>query len=547
MQGFALRARENGNVPTSVKYNNVRRLIHDEAVIQRAPSAQKHLIRMKRGFIIYGLTYIFALFAFPADGATLPTSPKTASAAPFLNKTFPTTALPGSATTQPYSPDYSLRVIPQLHYLPPPGSGFTPSPPTGPLTGAGTYLSSHGIYLRALAVDEFARNVTGGQKKGYGNSFAIPFGADIDFDKLIGLRGSSLHITINKSIGNSLASDYTENTVSFQTRYKSYHNFRLAAFAYTQKLFSERLIVTGGRISALTFFDESSIYCNFQNNAFCFKPLSIALQNGAWNFFPFSSWGGFMKIRPTNRLHISGGIFEYDPTSYPTNGWNFGTSTSTGISWGAEIGLHSQSVLDSHAYHIAAGAFGNTAAIADPYLNQRYQPKLSAGGASLMHSGQTGFYIQGDIVTMRFGENHRQNVTFFGGTAYEPENYLKFKSQSTLGFIVSGLFASRPNDTLGLAGTYYQLGDRQRKFLQLRRLRAGGHQSVYSDEGIIELNYNALIMRGVHLMPNIQYVISPDNMLKSAYPYSSKNILTFGIRLTVEAGAVLGFPVYPGN
>lgn len=155
--------------------------------------------------------------------------------------------------------------------------------------------------------------------------------------------------------------------------------------------------------------------------------------------------------------------------------------------------------------------------------------------------------MQGDIVVARFGQNKHRNITLFGGIAYEPENYLKFKSQSTLGVVISGLFARRSQDTIGIAGSYYQLGSREKQFLMQRRLMSGGHQKIYSDEGIFEVNYNALIMRGIHLMPNIQYVLSPDNILKPASAHSSKNILAFGVRMTVELGAVLGMPVYPGN
>lgn len=485
--------------------------------------------------------------AHAAQTTGLHSPPHTMPSSPSDTLTSPVLQIRKKSSPLTYSPAYSQHVISQLHYLPPPGTGFIPSPPTGPLTREGSFLANAGIYLRALAVDEFARNVTGGQKKGYGNSFAIPFGADLDLEKLLSLKGGSFHITLNTSIGNSLASDYTGNTVSFQTRYKAYHNLRLAALAYTQKLFSDHITITTGRISALTFFDQSSIYCNFQNNAFCFKPLSIALQNGAWNFFPFSNWGGFIKIQPSKRFYISGGIFEYDPFSYPGNGWNFSTHGSSGASWGTEVGFHSPNVLAAHAYHIAAGAFGNTASVADPYLNKNYQPKLSAKGITLLHSGQTGFYVQGDIVVARFGKNKRRNITLFGGIAYEPENYLKFKSQSTLGVVISGLFASRPQDTVGIAGSYYQLGSREKQFLMQRRLMSGGHQKIYSDEGIFEVNYNALIMRGIHLMPNIQYVLSPDNILQPASAHSSKNILVFGLRMTVELGAVLGMPVYPGN
>lgn len=452
-----------------------------------------------------------------------------------------------AATPQASSTKHSdtARALPQLHVLPPPGSGYTPPPPTGPLRGIGNALADKGIYLRALLVDEFAANATGGQGRGHGNSLAMPFGTDIDLDKLVGWDGAVFHMSINKSIGTSLAAEHTGNAVSFQTRYKTYHNMRLSALSLDQDLFDGKINITGGRVSALTFFNASTIYCNFQNNSVCFNPAVLPIQNKSLSFFPYGTWGGRVKVNPSKRFYAEIGAFETNPSLNPTNGFDFSTKSDTGVMTAMEIGFQSASPLADHAYHVRLGAYRNSAPVSDPFFNTNGLSRVRFKGTPLLHQdGQTGWYAMGDVVLARLGADRRRNVTLFGGTIGSPDDYTLFKNQTLLGAVVTGPFANRPEDTFGIVGSYIRLGNREVDFLQASRRAAGGIDDVRDAEGIFEINYGFKVMRGIRINPNVQYIVDPDNILKPTAEHQSKNILAFGVRLSVEVGAVLGFPVW---
>ena len=413
---------------------------------------------------------------------------------------------------------------------------------TGPLAPLGRSLADKGIYLRFLAVDEFAGSVSGGQERGVGNSYALPFGTDLDLDRMIGLKGSFIHVSMNVSKGTSLSADHAGNAISFQTRYKAFQNLRLAALAIEQNLFDGKLNISGGRVSPLTYFNQSNIYCTFQNNSVCFNPAVVPIQDRALGFFPYGTWGGRIKLAPTKGFYVQAGLFEANPSLNSTNGFDWSTRGSTGHQTAVELGFQSASPKAHYPWHLRIGGYHNTSDVADPYLNSDHQPRLTAGGTPLQHDGQAGWYVMGDAVTGHLHGDVKRPVTVFGGMIGSTENYVPFKGQAIAGVILTGPLATRPRDTLGLVGSYIRIGDRQVDYLQASRIATGGTDRVRRGEAIFELNYGMVIGRNVRISPNIQYVVNPDNFLQPRARKQSGDVLAFGLRISVDIAGLLGMP-----
>lgn len=417
-----------------------------------------------------------------------------------------------------------------------------PNTVQGPLAGFGRNLADKGIYLRFLAVNEFAGSVSGGQERGVGNSYALPFGADLDMDRMVGLKGSFIHVSMNVSRGTSLAADHAGNAISFQTRYKAVQNLRLAALAIEQNLFGGKVNISGGRVSPLTYFNQSNLYCTFQNNSVCFNPAVVPIQDRALGFFPYGTWGGRIKVTPSKGFYVQAGIFEANPSLNVTNGFDWSTRNATGHQTAFELGFQSSDPKARNPWHLRIGGYHNTSDVADPYLNTAGRPRIAAGGSALVHDGQAGGYVMGDAVAAHLGGNEKRPVTVFGGVIASTNDYVPFKGQAIAGVIVTGPFAGRPKDTLGLVGSYIRLGSRQVDFLQASRLRAGGTDRVLAGEGVFELNYGFAAAPGIRVNPNIQYVMNPDNLPRPAAVHRSRDILAFGLRLTVDIAGILGMP-----
>jgi len=413
---------------------------------------------------------------------------------------------------------------------------------TGPLASIGKALADRGIYLRFLAVDEFAGSVSGGQDRGVGNSYALPFGTDLDLDRMVGLKGSFIHLSMNVSRGTSLSADHAGNAISFQTRYKAFQNVRLAALAIEQNLFDGKMNISGGRVSPLTYFNQSNIYCTFQNNSVCFNPAVVPIQDRALGFFPYGTWGGRVKVAPMKGFYVQAGLFEANPSLNSTNGFDWSTRGSTGHQTAVEVGFQSSSPKAIYPWHVRIGGYHNTSNVSDPYLNSKGQPRLVAGGIPLQHRGQAGWYVMGDAVAAHFHGDQKRPVTLFGGLIGSTNDYVPFTGQAIAGVILTGPLASRPRDTLGLVGSYIRIGERQVDYLQASRIAAGGTDRVRRGEAIFELNYGMAVGRNVRISPNIQYVVNPDNFLQPRARKQSNDILAFGLRLSVDIAGLLGLP-----
>ncbi len=209
---------------------------------------------------------------------------------------------------------------------------------------------------------------------------ASAFGGDLDLDRLVGLTGGQVHVTFNKSIGQSLAAEDTLNGVSFQTRYKTFQNTRLAILAYEQDLFGGAVNVAAGRVSALTYFNASPVYCNFQSNAICFNPSVVPIDDRGLSFFPYGTWGGRIKVSPNKRFYAEVGVFEANTALQASNGLDFSTRKDTGVQIPVEIGFQSASPAAKHAYHVRVGGYLNTSPYADPSLNASGRPIIPSAG-----------------------------------------------------------------------------------------------------------------------------------------------------------------------
>ena len=80
----------------------------------------------------------------------------------------------------------------------------SPSTLTGEWGGLRTELRDEGIDLTAGYTSEFATNISGGTRKDATETGQFSFGATVDTDKLLGLKGGTLQTTITFRRGHDL-------------------------------------------------------------------------------------------------------------------------------------------------------------------------------------------------------------------------------------------------------------------------------------------------------------------------------------------------------
>ena len=120
--------------------------------------------------------------------------------------------------------------------------------------------------------------------------------------------------------------------------------------------------------------------------------------------------------------------------------------------------------MPARASGVAAGSFGrdhssvrlaaitNTGRYADPLLNTAGPNRILNGGSPNTDVGASEVYLQAQQMVYRPDGSDRR-VTLFGGANWATSGELDIEKIVLAGAYYEGLFAERPNDTLGVLST----------------------------------------------------------------------------------------------
>ncbi len=135
--------------------------------------------------------------------------------------------------------------------------------------------------------------------------------------------------------------------------------------------------------------------------------------------------------------------------------------------------------------------------------------------------GNSGVYGFVDLPVIARGASGRQLAAFLRyGVANDRLNV--FGSYLGAGAVVTGLFASRPEDRLGLAVASARVGEPFQKMTAARGANATDHETT------VELTYRARLNKVLWLQPDIQYVINPGSDPRL------ENALVWGLRIELS-------------
>lgn len=403
------------------------------------------------------------------------------------------------------------------------------------LSAFGESLRDAGVVLRATVFDDFAAVVHGGEKRGHTNVVSESFGADFDLERLLGWRGARFHVTFNQENGPSASADLVNTGIVLQSRFKPYDNLRLAIMTYEQEFADGRVNVEAGRTTPLMYFNVSAIYCQFQSNALCATPLAAPLYNGSLSPYPYSTWGGRVRVKTSAHTYVQAGAFEVDPSLIPSNGFVWSTGRATGVVYPVEFGYGSELKTTRYARHLRLGGFHDSSDFNDPFVR-------TEAGLPKTHDQRNGWYAMGDQVVYRPDPASTRNVVLFGGYTQVTDQASKYHGQAVLGAVATGLVPGRPLDTIGVSVNRFRLGDSEVAMLDARRVQAGGAPSVHAEETLFELNYGVQLARGVRLLPALQYLIHPDTSVRPSVRAQPGNAFLVGFRLTIDLHDALGWP-----
>jgi porin len=371
--------------------------------------------------------------------------------------------------------------------------------------GFRSWLEKYGITPALTIVTDALGNPVGGMRKDFRGASNLGLDLRFDLEKLFGLEGGSFELSFSERFGSSLSREDIGNVFTVQQVYGG-QTYRLVDMAYQQRLLDDRVGFRAGRIAAGDDFLVSPYNYVFVQNGFDGNPVGIFLNAPGMTAYPNATWGALVKGRPSERTYVMGGAYNGD-TSIRDN-------KQHGVDWSmdgplftiGEAGYQLNSLPDDQ------GLLGNYKA-GLWYDDSRYLDFNTAerGRSPRVSRGNWGFYGLFDQVLVRLGEpgsNRGFGVT--GSVLVSPDQSVsQMPFFATGGFLVRGLFPSRPTDVGGFGVVFgYFSNDLQDS--QRRAQRSAPTIGVKQYETALELTYRFRFLGdALFFQPDLQYIIRP--------------------------------------
>ena len=371
--------------------------------------------------------------------------------------------------------------------------------------GLRTGLEDRGITPTLTFVTDIAGNPVGGRSQGITEADNLGLDLLFDLDKLAGLEGASFLISMSQRNGESLSAKRVGNVFTIQQVYGG-QTFHLIDMAYQQKLFDDRVDIRLGRIGAGDDFLVSPYDYLFMQNGFDGNPVGIFFNSPGMTAYPNASWGALLKVKPTLRTYIMGGLYNGDPSIRDIDHNGADMSMNGPVFVIGEIGYQRNGLPgDSRRLgNYKAGVW---------YDNSEFTDYNSVGYAQPAGTkrGNWGFYTLFDQVLVPFGElTSNRGFGLFGSFMVAPdESVSQMPYFFTAGFACRGIFESRPLDSAGFGVVYGSFsGDLSNA--QEREQQLDPTVGAQDYETVLEWTYRFNLRKGaLFFQPDLQYVIRP--------------------------------------
>ena len=331
-------------------------------------------------------------------------------------------------------------------------------------------------------------NPSGGENQGTNYTHIMIFGANVDFEKIIGLKGASMRISgaynTGKDLSGKIGNFFTISESAVTGGWMFYELY------YSQKLelpWDDVLVITAGRMSMADSFASLPVFGYLGSGAMDSTAESIFFAS------PFTSstiatWGVVADYQTANDLTFSYGLFQVPPNVNASDwrGTDFGIGSDDGYMMLMQVKWNPTFAGNLQGEYMVGG-----------YFFDGYDMARLSNSASFKDEG-FGFYIQGQQMVWVDENDPNRNITVWAGLQYSPTKTISaITYQPYAGVQFSGFVPCRPNDSIFLSWT------------------TGFFSSDYNNnqsncETIFELNYLFQVNQYVSLQPVMQYVLNPN-------------------------------------
>lgn len=390
------------------------------------------------------------------------------------------------------------------------------------------WLRAHGLNYLLDNTNEFAGAITpptrgrtpgfNNYKQGASNAGQYAMQLDVNWEKLAGLKGFATHmITVGRygTTANRMFGDWLNHA---SEDYGGGGNVVVhLVYAYGEEtLFGGRLAIAAGRMSEISDFAASPLFCNFQNGSFCGRPKGITDTNYDAGY-PAATWGFRVRGRPTRSVYVQTGVYPIENGIYQVyqhrTGFKFNGANIIGYAAPIESGWE-----PSFAHGTLPGHYKLGAQVFSTPQNDNFFD-LYGGSYALtrlkqkQHSASWSTWAMFDQRLLHYKDKDSGLTALWGVIYNDPHTSLR--EYVAYGALINrGYFASRPFDTMGLSFTYTKIARgvtmTDQDLLDLGRTLPNHATGVQRHAMVMEANYAIHVMRGVIFTPLLEYYFRPN-------------------------------------
>ena len=451
--------------------------------------------------------------------------------------------LPGQAATSDQPPSPPTAELPSVE---------TSLGPYGDPGGYRAYLKTRGIIYSLTYIGETLGNASGGQRRGAIYEGRLDGQLDVDLDTLAGLKGLAFHTNFYQIHGHGLSRYYLGN-LNTASGIEAVASTKLYELWLEQKVLDDKLGIRFGQLAADTEFLISQYGGLFVNATYGFPAITANdLPNGG-PAYPLATPAVRLKWSPTDELTILAAVFNGDPAG---NGPGDPQRNARG---GVEFRAVDPPLLIAEAaysYKLGRGdeALPGTVKFggwrhAGRFDDLRYAAPAPGATAFLLADpgssgiarrfrGNSGIYGVVDQLVYRTPGTADGGLGLFLRASTSPgdRNLVDFYVDG--GLTYKGLVPGRPDDTLGVAGAYVQIGRGARGLDRDTALfNPDAFSPIRSSEAQIEVTYQAQVVPGFTVQPDVQYVFRPGATVVNPYSPAgavAKDAIVAGLRATIR-------------
>ena len=383
----------------------------------------------------------------------------------------------GQVTTQPPEPGGTANLASRKYLL-------------GDWGGKRSALAEKGITFDFHYVTDMLANPTGGLKQTQAAWNRVRGTMDIDFGKFSSLHGLTFHITGlwqgNVNLGAQIG------TIANPSGLASASTTRLDSWWFQQALFNNKLFLRGGQMGAQDFYGDQLAY----GGALLIEPIDYALGNLFGTVYESFDPAGVptaeVRVVPEKHFYVKGAITagNRNPYKQDPNGLHFVIANSSVVV--SEIGLlvdqGSNNDRKTYPGRYRVGGIYNGGNFADPVTG-------------LVTSGNHLTYYMAEQAVYRRDVGSSRGLDLFGTYDYSPDNVNKINSELTAGARYTGIFASRPKDTVAFGCVFSKVSSHFNQAYFQQGLPVLGSEKAY------EVSYTFQVTPWLTVQPDFQHYV----------------------------------------